>query len=311
MFYRAALAALLVSTAFADNQVLQFQTASTQQSFQEIATVIRSITEVPEAMVNAEQKSLTIGGTPDQMAAAAWIFQQLEHKATGKLQYKMPGPGDDVIGVFYIPKVTSARQLQEAGTVARSTGHWRKLFLYSGNNAAVVRGTAADIAMAEWIFSELNQPANPIYHAPNSGDDFTRVFYISKARTPIQVQELATVARSIGEIERMFVYSPTNAMVVRGKASEIALAEWLFAALDGPTKRPGADHKMPATNEAVRIMYLTPEESIQRLQEVATSIRKTAQIRRLFTYSELRAIVTRGTPEQLANAERLIAERTR
>ena len=311
MLYRVALAASLISTAFAENRVLQFQTASTQQSFNEIATVIRSITEVPEVMVNPEQKSLTLSGTPDQMAAASWIFQQLEHKATGNLQHKIEGPGDDVIGVFYMPKVTAVRQLQEAATVARSTGHWRKLFVYSGNNAAVVRGTAADIAMAEWIFSELNQPANPIYHAPASGDDFTRVFYLSKARTSNQVQELATVTRSIGEIERLFIYSPTNAVVVRGKASDIALAEWLFAALDGPTNRPGTDYKMPATSESIRILYLTPQESVQRLQEMAMNIRKTAQIPRLFTYSESRAIITRGTPEQIAKAERLLAERTR
>ena len=117
--------------------------------------------------------------------------------------------------------------------------------------------------------------------------------------------------RSIGEIERLFIYSPTNAIVVRGKASNVALAEWLLAALDGTTKRPTADHKMPTASESVRILYLTPQESVQRLQEMAMNIRKSAQIPRLFTYSESRAIITRGTPEQLAKAERLLAERTR
>ena len=103
---------------------------------------------------------------------------------------------------------------------------------------------------------------------------------------------------------------------MRSEASTVVgdrrrLDRFRYAALDGPTNRPGTDHKMAATSELVRILHLTPQESIQRLQEMATNIRQTAQIRRLFTYNESRAIVTRGTPEQLATAERLIAERTR
>ena len=76
MLIRSLAVTLFVANAFADQHTLQFQTADSPQSFQQAATVIRSITEVPQAAVNAELKSLTVLGNADQIDAAAWIFKQ-------------------------------------------------------------------------------------------------------------------------------------------------------------------------------------------------------------------------------------------
>jgi len=59
----------------------------------------------------------------------------------------------------------------------------------------------------------------------------------------------------------------------------------------------------------VRVFFLAQADTPQRLQEIAVLVRSTTGLRRLFTYNALSAVVARGTPDQIAWAERLIKER--
>jgi hypothetical protein len=61
----------------------------------------------------------------------------------------------------------------------------------------------------------------------------------------------------------------------------------------------------------VRVFYLTQSESPQRLQQIATEVRKTTAVKRIFTYNAPRAMTLRGTSAQIALADRLIADRER
>jgi hypothetical protein len=52
----------------------------------------------------------------------------------------------------------------------------------------------------------------------------------------------------------------------------------------------------------VRVVFLRHAQTPQQLQELATMVRATVEIRRLFTYNTPRAIALRGTAEQIAAA---------
>jgi hypothetical protein len=61
----------------------------------------------------------------------------------------------------------------------------------------------------------------------------------------------------------------------------------------------------------VRVFFLTRAESQQRLQEIATEVRSTTEVKRIFIYNAPRAMALRGTAAQIALADRLITERDR
>ncbi len=65
-------------------------------------------------------------------------------------------------------------------------------------------------------------------------DNVVKVFYIKNAGTVQELQEMQTTVRSVTDIRRSFVYNAQNAVLMRGTADQIALAEKLFQDLDKP-----------------------------------------------------------------------------
>jgi general secretion pathway protein D len=61
-----------------------------------------------------------------------------------------------------------------------------------------------------------------------------KVFYLSNNTTPQELQEIVTAVRSVADIQRLFVYNAQNAIIARGEADRIALAEKIIHDLDKP-----------------------------------------------------------------------------
>lgn len=74
----------------------------------------------------------------------------------------------------------------------------------------------------------------------------------------------------------------------------------IFVTEDNVTKR--RDYE----DEVVKVFYVTNATSVQEFQEIATAIRTVAEIRRVFTYNAQKALIVRGTEDQVALAEKLI-----
>lgn len=58
--------------------------------------------------------------------------------------------------------------------------------------------------------------------------------------------------------------------------------------------------------EALRVFYLPNSYTVQEFQEIANAMRTVAEIRRVFTYNAGRAMVVRGTPDEIAFVEKLV-----
>ena len=65
-------------------------------------------------------------------------------------------------------------------------------------------------------------------------DYVVKVFYIKNATTVQELQELSTTIRSVTEIRRAFTYNAQWAILVRGTADQVAMAEKLVQDLDKP-----------------------------------------------------------------------------
>ena len=61
-----------------------------------------------------------------------------------------------------------------------------------------------------------------------------KVFYLTNVNTPQELQEIVTAVRSVADIQRLFVYNAQNAIIARGEADRIALAEKIIHDLDKP-----------------------------------------------------------------------------
>jgi hypothetical protein len=303
------------------DQVLHFTNAETDRQLQEIATDIRGITEIPKVSANTAQRTLTLHGTAAQIALAEWLLNQWENPTQQPHEYRLSG--DDIVHTFFLAHSGTAQRLQETATDIRTISDIRRLFVYNAQSAITVRGTAAQVALSEWLVSELDQPANqpPRTPAPHeyrlsgSVEDFVRVLYPTHTGTPQGLQEMATNVRTIGFFRRLMTHNGPSALIVRGTASEIALAGWLVNQLDQPANQPPhapAPHEYRPSgtvDDLVRVFFLTHAQSPQRLQQIATEVRATAEIKQIFTYNALSSLIARGSAAQIALAERLIGER--
>ena len=228
--------------------------------------------------------------------------------------------GQDVTRVFQLHHIENTQDLNEFATVVRTIAEVPRVAADAEKKTLEVSGTASRIAIAEWLFTELDRSAFPDsvtkeFRVSNNADDVARVFYLQNTSTVQDFQEVATTIRTIAEIKRVFTYNRPRALVVRGTADQIAAAAWMIHELDQPAGAKRADsgeYKMIDTGNhgetAVRVFYLPYTSTIQQFQEVATLVRTITESRRVFTYNAPKALVVRGTADQMAAISWLVHE---
>jgi hypothetical protein len=338
--HRIAIAALIGFAVFAQgpqeqDRVFRFAHTETAAALQEIATVIRSTGDIRQLTVDPAQRTLSLRGTAVQIALVEWLFHRMDQpanrhasatQAQGSVthEYRLPDGGDDIVRVFYLTHAATPQETQEIATILRSTADVRRVFLYNGLRALILRSAAAQMAMAEWLVNELDQPRDRQTESKHEyrpgGDDVLRVFYLKAVSTPQDLQEVATILRSTADIRRVFTLNASRAVTLRGTVAQVAMAEWLIKELERAENRaaPNQGVTSPRTyraqggdDDVVSVFFLSSTETPQSLQQIAMRIRTSAEIRRIFSYNSARALTLRGTAQQIAHAERLFQERNK
>jgi general secretion pathway protein D len=82
-------------------------------------------------------------------------------------------------------------------------------------------------------------------------DWVVKVFYLTNVLTAQELQEIVTAIRSVVEIQKIFTYQAQNAIIVRGEADKVALAEKLVADLDKPKSEVVIDILVLQVNRAL------------------------------------------------------------
>jgi hypothetical protein len=296
-----------------------FQHTGTVQEFQEIATLIRTITEIRDLTADNDLRSLAVHGTAEQVELAGWLVKQLDQPAgagrsASATEYKGPA-NDDVVRIFYLPHAATTQDFQEVANAVRTITEIRRAFTYNDGRAMVVRATPEEAAMAEWVARELDQAtdtpssATPEYRI--DAKELIRVFHVANAKTVQDFQEMANSMRTMAEIRRVFTYNAGRTTVVRGTPEELGMADWLLRQLDkpGPQMQASEEFRVPgAADDVMRVFYLPPGQTTRAFQQSAAQIRTTLEIRRVFTYNSLRALSVRGTESQLALAQHMIEQ---
>jgi hypothetical protein len=191
---------------------------------------------------------------------------------------------------FYLTHTDTVQQFQEVATTIRTITDIQQLSADQAQKSVTIHANPVQIAMAEWLFNELDspaaQPAVPHeYRAPGSTDDVVRVFYVPTAPTVLDFQEISTLVRTISDTRRVFTYNERKALVLRGTNVQADLAEWLLKELEPEPSSSTHQYQMPGNDDVVRVMRLVHAASIQDFQKAVTQIRTATQIKRVFTYN--------------------------
>jgi hypothetical protein len=323
---RLGIAALFLSMAFgqSSDRVLSFTQANTAQGYQEIGDTVRSVAEV-QGSVDAERKTLSASGAPDNLAAAAWLFSQLDAGA-GPREYKMTAPRDNVLRVFRLENMKTPTDLQETVNAARSVLEVNRMFPVSGRNLIAVRASAERIAALEWLLGQLDRPAgnrpDPLFQhykltdAPEGRDNTLAVLFLNQSDTPQQLQETANVTRSLVEINRLFPSAANRAIAVASSETQVAALEWMVRQIESPgaSGQPaeyripqGGAWPKPGQNEnVIRLLPLANARTPQEILALCNSLRTATKANRLFPVKQM--VAFRGNESQAAQAEFLVKQ---
>jgi hypothetical protein len=311
-------------------RVLHFAHTDGRLNMSEISTTIGTISEVRRSLDDSEG-TLKIGGTPEQVALGEWPFLQLDtplmpasnQRDSTVHSYPLKGDGENTIRVFFLPNAAAIPDLQEAAGAIRATTEMRRVATYNASRAMATRGTPDQIGLAAWIVDVLDRRAGEKaaareYRMPMNSDPrgevVTRIFYVSNAASIQDFQEIAAVARSLAEVRRVFTLNTPRAIVARSTPEALALADWLIQQIDKPAiGKPGAPADQSSAvyeynldrDNTVKVFYLAQTATVQDFQTLASRIKNTTNMRRVFTYNAPRAIAVRGTGNQVATAERM------
>jgi type II secretory pathway component GspD/PulD (secretin) len=329
-FIRLAVPALIASAAFADGPTtttLQFSGSESTQSMREIAMAVGAIADVfSPSDQSVVGRTMTVQGTPERIKLAQWVFNQLDQAdpaSTAKHEYQFTGSEENLVRIFYIHNAETVRNFQEIATAVRTVADIRRAFTYNVPSALILRGTADQMALAEWLVNQLDQsvsahPQGSAAYRMTSGFQFNesdvRVFFLAHAATVQDFQEVATSVRYIADIRRVFTYNELRAMVVRSEPQQMQLAEWLINQLDtlntGQARQASEtfSYQAPVKDEgvAVQVFFLNHAGDKFDFQRVAEQVRTTTQARRVFTYNAPRALVVRGSADQIQAAEKFV-----
>ena len=233
-----------------------------------------------------------------------------------------PQSEENVDRVFTFSHTDNAQDIRDIYYIILGMSEMRPQTADTEQRILTLRGTAGQIALAEWLFNELDRPANPQSSAHRnielekhefrlsaSPPQVARIFYPSYVQTVQELTEVATLVRAITDMRGVFVYNASKALVTRGTPDQVRAAEFLLDKLSKPLGQPNNtlakyEYKLSGTPEdVVRVFHLTQAKSVQDLTEVATVLRAIGDIRRVFTYNSARAVAVRGTADQAGLAE--------
>jgi hypothetical protein len=303
-------------------QVLSFSSADTSQTMQEITNAIRSIGELPQTSLQTASRSLTIQGTPSSEALGDWLFQQLDAPQSAPPQdsqvdsYPGLSGASDQLRIFRLAHPVGAQAFQELVNAIRTVPEMSKVFPCASKSAIALRGTADQLALAEWLFKQLDQPpalpgqprAERQFHSALSRLPEVRVLYFAHATTAPEQQPVVNAVRTIPELIHVFPVIAQGAIAMGGPADRIALADWLFGQVDlsGPAmaQKTSTPYELAPGSDVAQVFFLPGSVMAQSFQELVASVRAIAP--HTFPNTLTCTLAVRGTPAQLAQAGQIL-----
>jgi hypothetical protein len=312
-----ALAVLFAATAFGQDLTRTFQLKnSSGAGLQEIATTLRTVFQIQQLSIDNNVATLTVSGNADEIALAEWLVPKLDiapGSNPSPQKYFYAGNNNDVTEIFELKNATLVTNLQEMLTTLRTVADIQKIYMSTAPRILIIRTDANHIALAEFMISQLDQPAGSresqtvqSFQAIGLRDNDVIVYGLAHTATVQGLQQILTTLRTVLDIQFIYQYTAAMLLPMRGNASQIQMVEWLLPKLDATqASTSGNEMQVPGgKDDVLRVFYLTPESDPN---SIVRSVRTTLKIAKAYFQTTPPAVVVRGTADQIAMAGSLIA----
>jgi hypothetical protein len=296
-----------------------FTTPQTAKGLQEAATIVRTVASAPQASVDASTATLTFSGSAESVAFAAWLLPRIDRAAGDDAVYQYGLPSGDIGRIKFVPNVQTGQEMQELLTILRVVADVQKIFTFSSNHAMVLSGRDWQAAFSEWIIDQIDQPREP---KPDptpreftvGGPDYrglghgARLNFLANVTGQRETQQVLTVLRTVGDLQKVFNYTSSHALIFRAGDTDLERAEWMIQNLDLPAGQSlrGAVFTAPADDDVTRIFHVL-NANPEWLATAVTGLRSELKIRQVFYTTAPATIVVRGTKGQMAEAVKWMA----
>jgi len=314
-------ASLAAQTA-TQTQTFDFANKPSDKGLKEVATLLRVVGKLDNVSVDANTSAVKVTGTPDELAMSGWIIRNLDQPSPSLDPYLVAGKSDDGIRMFHLTRAaaSSSQAVQEMITVIRTVGDIQKVFNYTDHSDLLVRGTASDLALAEFLIKAVDQTADPqrtamtmspeYHYTWGRGTDTVRVYYLAHSAQPRDIQEILTNLRTVLYVQKVFNFTPLAALVVRGTPETVAASEWMIRSLDLPADAKAATSEFTLSPSApggsmIHVLYPANLKGPGLIQTV-TALRTDLSIQHAFLKTTPATLVVRGSADQITKADQLI-----
>lgn len=213
--------------------VFRLPRAEPPQVFSELVNASRTVPEITEMFPVSQANAIVARADQDRLAMAEWILRQMEEPAAQgqnrrEAKYHAGNQREPEVRVLFLREELPPQSFQEILNALRTVPPLTKVFPVTRMGAVAVRGDAEHIALAEWLFDQIDRPApEPSLGSP-SHDAFSgetaQIFFMPASVTVDNFHAAVNRLRTATGMTHVFPCSSTRAIVVRGTPAQLSQA---------------------------------------------------------------------------------------
>jgi len=215
--------------------------------------------------------------------------------------------------VYTFSSVSAPSSFAEVGNIFRTIADMKDITVNVQAKTVTAGGTASQIAILDWLAPRLDatSAAPGIYQVPGTADDVVQIVNASAAKNPAALQELVNIARTAADLNRVFPFNSSMAIVVRGSSDRAKMTEWAVQQLLSPPSASVAEYMLAddlsrLPSKRVHIYFLRKATAPIQIQEFVNVVRTAADLNRIFPFQQNPALVARGNDSQIELADWLV-----
>ena len=232
--------------------IFQLPKQEPSQTFSEIVNAARTIPEITDlypvgfatSPTKAQPQALVARAPLRNLQMAEWFLRQLESGGPGSLaaaakfptmgnpeamrQHPEMFPDHIEARVLYSREKLPVQTFQEIVNAIRTIPELTKVFPVTGKAAIALDGDPDRVALAEWLFEQLDRTAPDPSASSRSHDapsgDTAEVFFLPALGTEDNFRGVVTRLRTATRMTHVFPCTSTRAVVVRGTPAQLSQA---------------------------------------------------------------------------------------
>jgi hypothetical protein len=207
----------------------------TAPGFQEMVDIVRTMTNLQQAIIDPNARTLHVIGTKGELAAADWMLAWLDRSM-------VPRPREapwrtlqtnalhrDALRILLLTHIGMSAFARDIVKALRSISGEQRVLICNAQSAIVLRSTPKNAALAEWLVPALDAPRGQSVALPYDGDT-VRVYYLPNIHSSRAFDECVSRIRSAEKTATIGTCFLARAIVVRGTAAQFRVIERLVRA---------------------------------------------------------------------------------